>query len=31
LGRVIFINIFNSTVFSQTLVHLLCSILVPEL
>ena len=31
LGRAISINIFNSTVSSQTLVHLLCSILLPEL
>ena len=31
LGGVIFINLFNSTISSQTLVHLLCSILVPEL
>ena len=31
LGREIFINMFNSTVSSQTLVHLLCSILLPEL
>ena len=30
LGRVISINIFNSTISSQTLVHLLCSISVPE-
>ena len=31
LGRAISINIFNSTVSSQNLVHLLCSIFVPEL
>ena len=31
LGREISINIFNSTISSQTLVHLLCSILLPEL
>ena len=31
LGRAISINIFNSTISSQTLVHLLCSIFVPEL
>ena len=31
LGRAISINIFNSTIASQTLVHLLCSIFVPEL
>jgi hypothetical protein len=31
LGRVIFINILTSTISSQTLVHLLCSISVPEL
>jgi hypothetical protein len=31
LGRGIFINIFNSTISSRTLVHLLCSNLVPEL
>ena len=31
LGRKISINIFNSTISSQTLVHLLCSILLPEL
>ena len=31
LGRVISINIFNNTISSQTLVHLLCSILLPEL
>ena len=31
LGREISINIFNSTISSQTLVHLLCSIFVPEL
>jgi hypothetical protein len=31
LGVVIFINIFNRTISSQTLVHLLYSILVPEL
>ena len=31
LGRAISINIFNSTISSQTLVHLLCSILLPEL
>ena len=31
LGRVISINIFNSTISSQTLVHLLYSILLPEL
>ena len=31
LGRAIFINIFNITNSSQTLVHLLCSIFVPEL
>ena len=31
LGRTIFINIFNNTNSSQTLVHLLCSIFVPEL
>ena len=30
-GRVISINIFNNTISSQTLVHLLCSIFVPEL
>ena len=30
LGRAISINIFNITISSQTLVHLLCSILVPE-
>ena len=30
LGRAISINIFNSTISSQTLVHLLCSIFVPE-
>jgi hypothetical protein len=29
-GRAITINIFNSTISSQTLVHLLCSIFVPE-
>ena len=29
-GRPIYINIFNSTISSQTLVHLLCSIFVPE-
>ena len=31
LWRAISINIFNSTISSQTLVHLLCSIFVPEL
>ena len=31
LWRAISINIFNSTISSQTLVHLLCSILLPEL
>ena len=31
LGRAISINIFNNTISSQTLVHLLCSILVPKL
>ena len=31
LGRAIFINIFNNTISSQTLVHLLCSILLPKL
>ena len=31
LGRAISINIFNNTTSSQTLVHLLCSILLPEL
>ena len=31
LGRAISINIFNSTISSQTLVYLLCSILLPEL
>ena len=31
LGIAISINIFNSTISSQTLVHLLCSILLPEL
>ena len=31
LGRAISINIFTSTISSQTLVHLLCSIFVPEL
>ena len=31
VGGPIFINIFNSTISSQTLVHLLCSILLPEL
>ena len=31
LGRAISINIFNSTISSQTLVHLLCSIFVLEL
>ena len=31
LGRAISINIFNSTISSQALVHLLCSILLPEL
>jgi hypothetical protein len=31
LGRAISINIFNITISSQTLVHLLCSIFVPEL
>ena len=31
LGRAISINIFNNTISSQTLVHLLCSIFVPEL
>ena len=31
LGRAISINIFNNTISSQTLVHLLCSILLPEL
>ena len=30
LGRAISINIFNTTISSQTLVHLLCSIFVPE-
>ena len=29
-GRPIFVNIFNITISSQTLVHLLCSIFVPE-
>ena len=29
-GRAISINIFNNTISSQTLVHLLCSIFVPE-
>ena len=29
-GRPIFISMFNSTISSQTLVHLLCSIFVPE-
>ena len=31
LGRAISINIFNSTISSQTLVHLLCLILLLEL
>ena len=31
LGRAISINLFNSTISYQTLVHLLCSILLPEL
>ena len=31
LGRAISINIFNSTISSQTLAHLLYSILLPEL
>ena len=31
LGREISINIFNSTISSQTLVHLLCSIIVSKL
>ena len=31
LGRAIFINIFNNTISSQTLVHLLCSIFVSNL
>ena len=31
LGREISINIFNNTISSQTLVHLLCSIFLPEL
>ena len=31
LGRAISINIFNNTISPQTLVHLLCSIFVPEL
>ena len=31
LGRAISINIFNNTISSQTLVHLLCSVFVPEL
>mgnify|MGYP005822622481 CR=1 FL=1 len=31
LGRAISINIFNIAISSQTLVHLLCSILLPEL
>jgi hypothetical protein len=31
LGRAISINIFNNIISSQTLVHLLCSILLPEL
>ena len=31
LGRAISINILNNTISSQTLVHLLCSILLPEL
>ena len=31
LGREISINIFNNTISSQTLVHLLCSIVLPEL
>ena len=31
LGRAISINIFNNTISSQTLIHLLCSIFVPEL
>ena len=31
LGRVISIDIFNNTISSQTLVHLLCSILLREL
>ena len=31
LGRAISINIFNSTITSQTLVHILFSIFVPEL
>ena len=30
-GSSISINIFNNTISSQTLVHLLCSIFVPEL
>ena len=30
-GRAISINIFNNAISSQTLVHLLCSILLPEL
>ena len=29
-GRAISVNIFNNTMSSQTLVHLLCSILLPE-
>ena len=31
LGREISVNIFNITISSQTLVHLLCSIFIPEL
>ena len=31
LGRAISINIFNNTISSKTLVHLLCSICVPKL
>ena len=31
LGRAISINIFNSTISSETLVHLLCPILLPKL
>ena len=31
VGGSIFINIFTSTISSQTLVHLLCSILLPEI
>ena len=31
LGRAIYINIFNITISSQTLVHLLCSISLLEL